>query len=109
MKPDRAGTNGMNDGPEDVEQESGKIEGLEAVRDGEEYEAGESGEVVRDAEDEAELERKVEILERMRGRRGEFVAPCVEGDAADDSRTRATHRSAIPCKLNRRETTGISS
>lgn len=61
--------------------EESKTHGLGLVDNGDESE-GESGytiqgidEAERQLEEEAELERKVEALERMRGRRGKLLVP----------------------------------
>lgn len=44
--------------------------------------------------EEEELERRVEVLENMRARRGELTHPL-----RADSRTRGRHGRALPCKL----------
>lgn len=90
--------------------EGGKIEGLGLINEDhydEDDDDNESAgtihavdEVTRQLEEEAELERKVEALERMRGRRGKSRVCCamLYQHLADRPRSRGSHRHTFPSK-----------
>jgi len=74
----------------DAGMDESKVQGLGLVGHDHESDAGESGYTIqgineeqRQLEEEAELERKVEALERMRGRRGQLLQSHMMNKADD--------------------------